>query len=177
MLLKSSFYTSKSSLELAYALLGKLFIVKELHSFKEISGIINEVELYTQNDPSSHSFNGKTKRNHSMFKEAGHLYVYLSYGIHYCVNIVSDKENIGSGILLRSLVPFSGIKIMQKRRNYPKNIQDLTNGPGKIAQALAINKSYDGINITSKNSVVFLKDLKINILPKSIQKNSSYWYF
>jgi DNA-3-methyladenine glycosylase len=108
-----------------------------------IAGYIVETEAYTQDDPASHTYRGITKRNAAMFEETGSIYVYFTYGMHYCVNIVCGPKGRGEGVLIRALEPVEGTEIMQQRRGVLK-IEQLTNGPGKITQALAITKEMSG---------------------------------
>ncbi len=103
---------------------------------------IVEVEAYDQNDEASHTFNGHTKRNDAMFLSAGHMYVYLSYGIHYCCNIVCGPEGFGSGVLVRAVEPLEGEQIIEARRG--TSGVNMTNGPGKVCQALSINRQLSG---------------------------------
>jgi len=110
-----------------------------------VSGYIVETEAYCQNDAASHSFNGPRQRNAPMFRQAGTIYVYLTYGMHYCLNIVTGPIGSGQAALIRALQPIEGIDIMmQNRHNLPKN---LTNGPAKLTQALKIGKNSNGLNV------------------------------
>ena len=135
----------------ARALLGW----KLVHDSTEgrIAGYIVETEAYTQDDPASHTYNGLTKRNGPMFEEAGTVYVYFTYGMHYCVNIVCGVKGYGEGVLIRALEPVEGIDIMQQRRgNHTK--QMLTNGPAKVTQALGISREFSGSVIGDKLHLV-----------------------
>lgn len=119
-----------------------------------VSGKIVEVEAYSQDDPASHTYRGKTKRNASMFGSAGHAYVYFTYGMHHCVNIVSDQEGFGSGVLIRALEPLEGLELMASNRGQSNfsfteaQIKNLCSGPGKVCQALKIDRALDGHNLT-----------------------------
>jgi len=113
-----------------------------------IAGFIVETESYDSKDPASHTFKGPNIRNRSMFMQPGTLYVYLSYGLHNCLNIVCGKSD-GQAVLIRSIEPVAGIDIMQQRRRQTDLIK-LTNGPAKLTQALAITLSDDGIQIGHK---------------------------
>lgn len=104
---------------------------------------IVEVEAYDQDDEASHAFVGRTKRNQIMFAGAGHLYVYLSYGIHYCCNIVCGPADYGSGVLIRAVEPIEGLELMSQRRGLSGHA-NLSNGPGKLTQALGIDLSLNG---------------------------------
>lgn len=138
-----------SALNAAPALLGALFI----HDSPEglTSGYIVETECYTSTDAASHSFRGKTPRTEIMFGPAGYLYVYFTYGMHYCVNVVTGPEGQGEAVLIRSLQPVEGIALMRKRRGDVNDLQ-LTNGPAKLTQAMAINRSHNGAALLRSDS-------------------------
>ena len=131
--------------EVAVDLLGKLLVVggDDDHA----SGRIIETEAYTADDPASHSFNGPTKRNEPMFGPAGHLYVYLSYGIHCCANIVTGGVGDGQAVLIRAIEPVAGIDAMRERRPGRPDRQ-LADGPGKLCAALGIGLSMNGLDLT-----------------------------
>jgi DNA-3-methyladenine glycosylase len=114
---------------------------------REIDGrivrvMIVETEGYDETDAASHSFNGRTPRTDVMFGPAGHLYVYFTYGMHYCCNIVTGKEGEGSAVLIRAVQPLVGKDILEKRRG--KTGIMATNGPAKLCQALGIDKMMNG---------------------------------
>ena len=111
--LSRSFYL-QPALQVAQELLGKYFIRRIGKNL--LIGKIVEVEAYRSNDPASHSFRGKTNRNSVMFCEGGHLYVYFTYGMHFCVNIVTGKEGIGEAVLIRAVEPLVGIEMMKTNR-------------------------------------------------------------
>lgn len=108
-----------------------------------LSGRIIEVEAYNQEDPASHAYNGPLGRAATMFGSAGHLYVYFTYGMHYCCNVVVGKEGYGAGVLIRALQPLEGEAVMIENRGGKHGVQ-LLNGPAKICQALQIDRSFDG---------------------------------
>ncbi|MBW7954309.1 DNA-3-methyladenine glycosylase [Candidatus Gracilibacteria bacterium] len=159
MKLTKTFFQNKPTLTLAQDLLGKVITYKSPAGV--ISGIINETEIYIQTDEASHTFGGKiTKKNKTMFEEGGHLYVYFTYGMYYCMNIVSEKSGFGSGVLIRSVIPYKGEDLMIKNRNYTKkNLKDLSNGPAKVTMSFGIDKNFDGINLLSKDSNIYLEDI------------------
>ena len=124
---------------------------------------IVETEAYDQDDPASHAFGGPSERNAAMFGPAGHLYVYVSYGMHHCCNVVCGPEGFGSGCLVRAVEPLEGVEVMrelreagragkaltgragkeqaERSRKHPLKLRDLTNGPGKVCAALGIDKA------------------------------------
>jgi DNA-3-methyladenine glycosylase len=110
------------------------------------SGYIVETEAYKSSDPASHSYKGLTKSKAALFGPAGTVYVYFTYGMHFCVNIVVGKENGGQAVLIRAIEPIEGLDLMIKRRAMP-NSPKLTNGPGKLTKAMAIDKSINGSNV------------------------------
>lgn len=103
---------------------------------------IVETEAYDQTDVASHSYNGRTPRTEVMFGPSGHLYVYFTYGMHYCCNVVVGKEGFGAAVLIRALEPLEGIDSMEDRRQ--RSGIELTNGPAKLCQALGIDKAMNG---------------------------------
>ncbi|MCZ4053297.1 DNA-3-methyladenine glycosylase [Oxalobacter sp. OxGP1] len=127
---------------LAQRLIGTFF------SYRGTGGIIVETEAYDENDPASHSFCGPTTRNAVMFGPPGHLYVYRSYGIHWCVNFVCRQSGHGAAVLIRAIEPIEGIPLMQKRRNMT-DIRLLCAGPGRLCQALGITKNENGLSLDS----------------------------
>lgn len=123
---------------------------------------IVETEAYHQDDPASHSFRGLTKRTAPIFQAGGRLYVYFTYGMHYAINIVTGPAGRGEGVLIRAAEPIDGVKIMQNNRGI-SDIYKITNGPGKLAQALGITDTSLSGKILDKSSIWLEKgDLESN---------------
>jgi len=142
--LPRDFY-ARSAVEVAPDLIGK-------HLFRRLdgevlSGRIVETEAYMgADDPASHAYRGPTERNRSMFGPPGHLYVYRSYGVHFCANLVTGDEGVGTAVLLRALEPLDGLETMQARRGVADR-KLLCAGPGRLCQALGITRAQDGVDL------------------------------
>jgi DNA-3-methyladenine glycosylase len=108
-----------------------------------VGGIIVETEAYDEDDPASHAFSGPTRRNATLFGPAGRIYVYRSYGLHWCMNITSGREGRGSGTLIRALAPVEGLALMQARRR-TTDLRRLCAGPGRLTAALDVTGADDG---------------------------------
>ena len=131
--LRKSFF-ARSVHEVAPDLIGATFLVNG------VGGIIVEVEAYDQTDPAAHSFRGPTPRNAVMFGPPGYTYVYLSYGLNWCVNFVCQAAGSAAGVLLRAIEPTHGLAAMRQRRGVT-DAKALCSGPGKLCEALAITKA------------------------------------
>ena len=136
----------KNTTEVAKNLIGKS-LVKQVGNGSYVAGLIVETEAYlSKNDLSSHSACGLTLRNAPMFEEGGILYVYKIYGLHHCINIVTEVKSRGCAVLLRALEPFAGLDIMISNRNN-KNIKMLCKGPGNLAKAFdfSLDNNYNSL--------------------------------
>jgi len=133
--LKRSFF-GRSVHEVAPDLIGATLLVNG------VGGVIAEVEAYHHTDPAAHSFRGPTPRNNVMFGPPGFSYVYRSYGIHWCINFVCEKQGSASAVLIRALEPTHGIPAMRRRRGLQEE-RSLCSGPGKLCEALAITIAHN----------------------------------
>ncbi|MCK4325847.1 DNA-3-methyladenine glycosylase [bacterium] len=153
-ILRRSFY-QRDTVTVARQLLGKLLAH---HTSEGItSGKIVEVEAYLgENDPGSHASRGITPRNKIMFGKPGLAYVYFIYGSHFLFNVVTEPEGRAGAVLIRALEPVEGIRLTQKRRGF-QSLRSLTNGPGKLTQALEITKEQNGSDLTKGNLKILNK--------------------
>lgn len=158
--LPRSFF-NQPTLTVAKELLGKVLVIGKC------SGRINEVEAYIgQDDPACHACRGKTERNKVMFGSAGHLYVYFTYGMYHCANIVTEKKGFPAAVLIRSIEPIDGIELMEKRRGKKYNLAD---GPGKLCIALGMTKnSHNERDLCGKSDCFVYDD---GFSPKKIQSS------
>ena len=162
--LQKKFY-SRDVHTVATELLGK-FLVRKIGR-KYLIGKIVEVEAYDGSvDKAAHTYGGKTKRNEVMFEDGGLLYVYFTYGMHFCSNVVAGKINEGKAVLLRAVEPLNGLDKMMLNRFGKKNISDkelknLTNGPAKICQAFGIARHENGTDLTG-NEIFIIDSPKLS---------------
>lgn len=151
MKLRREFY-NQPTLKVAKELLGKYLVVNR--KGKKLSGKIVETEAYRGHyDPASHAYGGMTPRNRIMFGESGRAYVYFTYGMYYCLNVITERKGFPAAVLIRALEPKEGIQTMKRRRGKEK-IEDLTSGPGKLCQAMGIDKSLYGADLTGQTIYV-----------------------
>ena len=149
--LRRAFFARDAEL-VAPELLGKVLVVGACR------GRIAEVEAYRQHDPASHSFRGRTPRNAAMFGRAGHLYVYFTYGMHHCANVVTGRAGDGQAVLLRAVVPLAGLDVLRRHRPAARRDADLANGPGKLCQAFGLDRGCDGLDLCAAAAPVWIGD-------------------
>lgn len=148
-------YLSMDAVSAAPRLLGSLLMLE--HDGARLVGRIVETEAYDQSDAASHSYRGRTPRTDVMFGPAGHLYVYFTYGMHYCCNVVTGPEGHGSAVLIRALEPLEGLDIMEQNR-HGHGSTALTNGPAKLCEAYGINRTWNGHDLSQKPLTLQLQE-------------------
>lgn len=163
MKITKSFF-NQNTIKVAKALLG-CYLTHKTREGTTIGRIV-ETEAYLANDPASHSFKGKTKRNASMFGQSGRAYIYFTYGMHHCFNVVTRPKGIGEAVLIRALEPVSGLELMKKRRKISE-IHNLCNGPAKLVQAMEITGEMNGTDLTKSKLRIISGE---NIAEKDIVK-------
>jgi DNA-3-methyladenine glycosylase len=131
---------TRSPHEVAPELIGSQLYVDD------VGGVFVAVEAYDQEDPASHAFRGRTTRNAVMFGPPGHAYVYRSYGIHWCLNVVCGDEGVAGAVLIRALKPTRNVFMMRERRGL-HDIRLLCSGPGRLCQALGVTREHDGLRL------------------------------
>jgi len=140
-------FHARAATVVAPALLGQV-LVRRLPSGEELRARLVETEAYEQDDPASHAFRGITARNGVMFGPPGRLYVYFTYGMHHCMNVVVGREGEGCAVLLRAAEPLEGLAVMGRARGTDR-LRDLCRGPARLAQAFAVDRSLDGADLVA----------------------------
>ena len=154
--LKRSFF-ARNVLEVAPDLIGATLLVDG------VGGIIVEVEAYHHTEPAAHSYRGPTPRNMVMFGPAGFAYVYRSYGIHWCVNFVCEKEGSAAAVLIRALQPTHGIPAMRRRRGLHDE-RLLCSGPGKLTEALGISIAHNALPLDAPPIAVYRRTAPVDVV-------------
>ncbi len=171
-ILPRTFY-ARPSIVVARDLIGKT-LVRNLAGGVCLRGIVVETEAYGgTKDPASHAFRGMTPRNEIMFGDAGFSYVYFTYGFHNCLNVVTGRKGRAQAVLIRAMEPIEGLEKMKELRGGSTGDPvNLTNGPGKICQALAIDRSLNKVDITKNNSPIYFESSNLEQLGRKVLKSS-----
>ncbi len=152
--LDRAFY-DRDTVVVAKECLGKILVYESPYGL--LAGRIVETEAYLSNDPACHASRGMTRRNAAMFGEPGHAYVYFTYGFHHCLNFVTRPDGIGEAVLIRALEPLAGIAVMKRNRG-KEELRELCSGPGKLTQALGIDRSLNGADLCGSTLYVLDAD-------------------
>jgi DNA-3-methyladenine glycosylase len=156
--LPRSFF-ARGSLDVAPRLLNKVLVHDDAAAGVRLAVRIVEVEAYLGAlDPGSHAYRGPTRRNAVMFGPAGHLYVYFTYGMHWCANVVTGRPGEGTAVLLRAGAPLEGIEVMAARRPRARAPRDLCSGPARLAQALGLTGADNGSDLCGRHAVLWIAD-------------------
>ena len=140
-------FYARPSIVVAPALLGRL-LIRDAPRGARVVGRIVEVEAYAgSRDAASHAYRGETPRTRTMFGPPGHAYIYFTYGMHHCLNVVTGRVGRGSAVLIRALEPVEGLEAMARRRGV-RDPERLARGPGCVAQALGLTRAHDGLDLT-----------------------------
>jgi len=147
---------ASGAMEAAPALLGAVLVRRSAEGTR--AGRIIETEAYTADDPASHSYGRRTRRNEFMFHRAGTAYLYLSYGMHCCLNVVTGREGVGEAVLIRAIEPVEGLDLMVDARGWAgRDVRDLANGPGKVCQAFGLALEFNGADLLDGTSELRLE--------------------
>src|SRR5580704_7741148 len=150
-------FFSRSVLEVAPDLIGAILLVDG------VGGRLVEVEAYRQTDPAAHSFNGPTARNAVMFGPPGFVYVYRSYGIHWCLNFVCEATGSASAVLIRAIEPVAGLAVMRRRRGI-SDVRLLCSGPGRLCEALGVTDKHNGFALDAPPFALFARTGKVEVV-------------
>jgi len=149
-------FFDRPALAVAEELLGKVLV--RTTSEGVVAGRIVETEAYVGlEDRASHASRGRTERNAVMFGPPGHAYVYLVYGMHWCLNLVTEREGIPAAVLIRAVEPLEGVELMWRRRAKARRERDLTSGPARLCQAFAIDGALNGADLCGPGSELFVE--------------------
>ena len=157
--LPRSFF-ARPSPEVGPDLLGRI-LVRRLGDGRLLSARIVETEAYQEDDPASHSYRGRTNRTEVMFGRPGHLYVYFTYGMHHCLNVVTGSDGEGSAVLLRAAEPLEGVQEMARRRG-TDDPRALCSGPGRLCQALRIAREENGLDVVRGHELWLLEGTPVS---------------
>jgi DNA-3-methyladenine glycosylase len=150
-------FFDRSVREVAPDLIGATLLVRG------VGGVIVEVEAYHHTDPAAHSYRGRTDRNAVMFGPPGYAYVYRSYGLHWCLNFVCEGEGSASAVLIRALQPTTGLAAMERRRGMSVE-RLLCSGPGRLCQALAVTRAYNGLRLDRAPFALYVRSEAVELV-------------
>ena len=164
-------FYQRDAVTVAKELLGK-FLVREIDDQKIIVKIVDTEAYMGAEDKASHAYNNKkTKRTKNMFARGGIAYIYLIYGMYYCFNIVTAAEDNPHAVLIRAVETVKGLELIKENRKIKsKKIEELTNGPGKLSQALKIDKSFNGCDLVKSNKLYLIENEIKNLNIKSVPR-------
>jgi DNA-3-methyladenine glycosylase len=159
-------FFDRPTLTVARELIGKRLIKVEGRT--RLGGLISEVEAYIgESDLACHARHGRTPRTDVMYWRAGHLYVYFTYGMHWMMNFITEREGYPAAVLLRAIAPVEGLPLMQQRRGRYDQVSD---GPGKVTQALGIDKSWNGYDLCVRGAKLFIEDEAHGVAASAVQR-------
>jgi DNA-3-methyladenine glycosylase len=147
-------FFARPAREVARALVGTLLVRAD----EGLVARIVEAEAYHQDDPASHAYGRRTARNAPLYGPPGHAYVYLNYGIHWCLNVATGQDGVGEGCLLRAAEPLEGLDVLRARRGGATRDRDLLRGPGRLGQAYGLDGSWSGRDLCGDGAVLSLGD-------------------
>jgi DNA-3-methyladenine glycosylase len=148
-------FFARDTLTAARDLLGRRLV--RVRNGTRLCGRIVEVEAYAgEDDQASHARFGRTERNAAMFGPPGHAYVYFVYGMHHCLNVVTEREGYPAAVLIRAIEPLEGIETMRRRRGGRPDLQ-LTSGPARLCQAMGIDRRFDGADLCAQEALLFIE--------------------
>lgn len=154
-IIKSDFF-SRTTVDVAKSLLGQV-LCRQINN-QVLRGVIVEAEAYTQEDPSCHAYRGVTNRSKILFEKPGTIYVYFTYGMHHCVNVVTEEEGRGCAVLIRALEPLNTLELHDQIEYFDAFKSKLqTNGPAKLCKAFHINRELNGLDGTKKISGIWFE--------------------
>ena len=178
--LQQNFFT-KDTAQVAEELLGS-YLVRNINGRKLIGRIVETEAYLGLNDPCCHSFKGVyTERTQTMYLSGGHSYIYFTYGMHYCFNVVTKSEKEPEAVLIRAIQPLEGLAEMKKNRNKEK-LLELCSGPGKLCQAFHITKTLNAKNLSREGEIYIAKGEKIEKVETDrrvglpLHEDSAYWF-